>query len=461
MSANSLVSYGNLPAAFVGSLAVIFRFLINNAGNSNVPVTLRPVEDLIEFSDSGIWGDESCDPLTDFRVIRVSDFNGDFRLNLRKAPLRAIPENKKEKFRLSPGDILVVKSSGSAAQVVSGRVAVFESTDQGSFAASNFLLRLRPKRHHDPQYLAYALGSPPIRERIADVVKTMTYPNLSYKLYRGLLIPIVPVEDQREIATFLEGLFENGELPSLPKYLEGQRRIITRIEELASKVDEARSLRRKAQAETKALFVRILKSEFEPFHDKTTRIGQVFEVTTGGTPSRSNPAFWDGNVKWVSSGEVAFKDIVDTTEKITNLGVAASNAKLYPPNTVLIAMIGQGKTRGQCAILRCNAATNQNVAGIHVYATIHNPEYVYWWLFSRYQESRSSEIGTAQPALSGERVKQMPIPLPSPEDQAEVVRRLKDVSKDNEALQKLQSVTAIELDALMPSILAKAFRGEL
>ncbi len=461
MMTNSLVSYGNLRPAFIGSLAVVFGFLLEMAKKGDSPLTLHPVEDLIEYSDSGIWGDESSDPLSDFRVIRVSDFKGDFRLDLQRAPLRAIPESQKDKFRLSSGDILVVKSSGSAKQVVSGRVAVFDQTDGGSFAASNFLLRLHPKKDYDPHYLAYALGSPPIREQIANLVKTMTYPNLPYKLYRGLLVPVVPLQDQRQIASFFGAYFERKRLPELPSYLDEQLRIVSRIEELAAKVEEARILRAHAAEETHALLVKALKSEFEPYGDQTVRIGEVFKVTTGGTPSRGNPAFWDGKVKWVSSGEVAFRPILDTAEKITEIGVAESNAKVYPPNTVLIAMIGQGKTRGQCAILSCDAATNQNVAGIHVYATPHNPEYVYWWLFSRYQESRSSEIGTAQPALSGERVKQMPIPLPPPNEQAQIVSRLKVISRNIEALKKSQAETAVELDALVPSILSRAFRGEL
>src|SRR5207245_2906810 len=105
-------------------------------------------------------------------------------------------------------------------------------------------------------------------------------------------------------------------------------------------------------------------------------------------PSRTNPASWDGDILWVSSGEVNFRTIEDTAEKITRDGVENSNAKINPPGTVLMAMIGQGKTRGQCAILNCHAATNQNVAAIHVYETAHLPEYVYWWLVSQYRESR-------------------------------------------------------------------------
>jgi type I restriction enzyme S subunit len=251
----------------------------------------------------------------------------------------------------------------------------------------------------------------------------------------------------------------NCEIPLPP--LEEQRRIVARIEELAARVHQARQLRAESNSETEAFLMKVLAETFGKLMEDVTSIGAAFRVTTGGTPSRHVPQYWGGDVKWVSSGEVAFCKITDTREKITEQGMANSNAKIYPPNTVLLAMIGQGKTRGQCAILNCNASTNQNVAAIHVHETQHNPEFVYWWLLSRYQASRFTETGTAQPALSGERVKQMPIPLPSFGTQAEVVRQLNTLDGKTDCLRKLQITTTTEMDALLPSILSKAFRGEL
>jgi type I restriction enzyme S subunit len=248
-------------------------------------------------------------------------------------------------------------------------------------------------------------------------------------------------------------------IPLLP--LDEQRRIVARVEQLAAKIGEARGLREKSDYESNAFFLKRVKEIFGKSDGGALPTGATFKVTTGGTPSRGNSAFWGGDVKWVSSGEVNFRVIVDTNEKITDVGVANSNAKIYPPGTVLVAMIGQGKTRGQCAILGCHAATNQNVAGIHVYETAHLPEYVYWWFYSQYVENRAAETGTAQPALSGERVKQIPIPLPAPEEQRRVVAYLDDLKAKVGALKKLQAETAAELDALLPSILDKAFKGEL
>ena len=230
---------------------------------------------------------------------------------------------------------------------------------------------------------------------------------------------------------------------------------------MVAKTKEARDLRVEIENETNVFFAKALTKAFEPYKASMRSIGDVFYVTTGGTPSRGNATFWGGDVKWVSSGEVNFRNIEDTEEKITRDGVEGSNAKINPPGTILLAMIGQGKTRGQCATLNCYAATNQNVAAIHVYKTPHSPEYVYWWLYSQYQQSRAVETGTAQPALSGERVKRMPIPIPSLDDQYRVVVYFNELQKQTHALKASQAEASAELDALMPSILDKAFRGEL
>jgi type I restriction enzyme S subunit len=246
-------------------------------------------------------------------------------------------------------------------------------------------------------------------------------------------------------------------LPPLPE----QQRVLARIEELAAKINEARGLRQKVQTEQDLFSMKQIESIFSPFQNKMVCIGDVFRVTTGGTPSRGNPTYWNGDLSWVSSGEVAFCRIKQTYENITREGVENSNAKVNPPRTVLLAMIGQGKTRGQCAILDCYAATNQNVAAIHAYETEHLPEYLYWWLFANYQKNRATETGTAQPALSGERVKQIRMPIAPVDEQRRVVSELDALQVQVDALKKLQAETAVELDALLPSILDKAFQGKL
>ncbi len=250
---NTKVSYGSLAPAMIGGLGVVVNALLAKARRGEAPISLRKLPDVIEFSDSGIWGGNSVDADVEPRVFRVSDFDGDFKLDHTSAPSRAIAPDKIAKFQLRRGDILVVKSSGSANQVVSGRVAVFNTDGDQAFAASNFLIRLRPKADIDSHYLAFVLGSPPTREAVADSVKTMTYPNLSFRIYSGIEVPVIPLTDQRIVGAFFNALLNGKPLPALPSYLAEQRRVVARIEELAAKINEARTLRHQTAKETEAL----------------------------------------------------------------------------------------------------------------------------------------------------------------------------------------------------------------
>jgi type I restriction enzyme S subunit len=93
-------------------------------------------------------------------------------------------------------------------------------------------------------------------------------------------------------------------------------------------------------------------------------LGEVFGVYVGATPSRGDPSLWHGEVPWVSSGEVAFCRVSTTEEKITAKGLANTSTRVHPRGTVLLGMIGEGKTRGQAAILDIEACNNQNCAAI-------------------------------------------------------------------------------------------------
>lgn len=86
-------------------------------------------------------------------------------------------------------------------------------------------------------------------------------------------------------------------------------------------------------------------------------LGNVFSVFVGATPSRKQPGYWSGDINWVSSGEVAFCNITSTKEKITRQGYENTSTEIHPVGTVLLAMIGEGKTRGQAAVLKTQLHT--------------------------------------------------------------------------------------------------------
>jgi len=137
------------------------------------------------------------------------------------------------------------------------------------------------------------------------------------------------------------------------------------------------------------------------------RVGDIAEVCLGGTPSRKEPSYWGGEIYWVSSGEVANCRITNTKEKFSEEGLLNSNAKVYPKGTVLIAIIGQGKTRGQSALLDIDASTNQNVVGLILDNQNISSDYVWKWALSVYESTRSGGRGGAQPALNCQKIREL------------------------------------------------------
>lgn len=116
-------------------------------------------------------------------------------------------------------------------------------------------------------------------------------------------------------------------------------------------------------------------------------LGEIARITSGGTPDRAEPSYWGGDIPWVPTGEIRFNTITDTAEKITPAGLKNSSAKLFPPGTLLMAMYGQGKTRGQVAKLGIEAATNQNSAAIHLHHG-YEPDFYFQYLWWKYEDIR-------------------------------------------------------------------------
>ena len=152
---------------------------------------------------------------------------------------------------------------------------------------------------------------------------------------------------------------------------------------------------------------------------KRVALGDIAQITSGGTPDRSESRYWGGDIPWVTTGEIQFNIITDTAEKITEEGLRNSSAKLFPAGTLLMAMYGQGKTRGQVARLGIEAATNQACAAIRVGKDC-EVEYAFQYLATNYAAIR--ELGNAgtQQNLNGGLIKALELPLPPKNEQQRI-----------------------------------------
>jgi type I restriction enzyme S subunit len=189
-------------------------------------------------------------------------------------------------------------------------------------------------------------------------------------------------------------------------------------------------------------------------------IGQCFYVAVGATPSRKEPKYWGGQIPWVSSGEVRFSRISTTKEMITQDGLNNTSTQINPVGSVLLGMIGEGKTRGQVAILDVPAANNQNCAAIWVSDAGLPPEYVYFWLWSQYEQTRRGSSGNNQPALNKSIVERILFPLPPLDEMGEIVR---SVTKALDAISAQEADIEVSLKkstAQRQNILRAAFAGQ-
>lgn len=208
-------------------------------------------------------------------------------------------------------------------------------------------------------------------------------------------------------------------------------------------------------------FVEAFSSKETPALWLNTYIGHVFDVYVGATPSRSIGDYWNGDVPWVSSSEVAFCRIVSTKETITKLGLSKTSTTMHPPGTVILAMIGQGKTRGQVAVLDIEACHNQNTAALRVPDGFVVSEYLYFYLTKQYEETRRIGGGNNQQALNKSFVQSLDFPLPPFEEQTEIVRRVEQLFAYADSIEQKTNGALARVNNLTQSILTKAFRGEL
>jgi len=235
-------------------------------------------------------------------------------------------------------------------------------------------------------------------------------------------------------------------------------------QKIATILDEADALRLKDKA-LLAKYDELLKGVFyDIFGDpvknergwETRKIGDLANISSGSTPSRSNDEYYGGDILWVKTTEVNGNRILNTEEKITELGLKNSSCKLYPVDSIILAMYGQGKTRGQVGILGVPATTNQACAVIQP-SRLYNSNYLLCLLGQLYNELRNESRGGNQQNLNGGIIKDFEIIYPPLELQNNFSIFYENIV--NQKTQIIQQQTYSE--SLFQSLMQRAFKGEL
>jgi type I restriction enzyme S subunit len=239
-----------------------------------------------------------------------------------------------------------------------------------------------------------------------------------------------------------------------------QRQIAARLKAQLAEVETARQAAQVQLNDSRLLRTRLLKELFAVLDAAPKKIlGDYAETTSGSTPSRSNKQYWQPEeIAWVKTGEVAFAPITTTEEAISKTALAECSLSLLPPKTILVAMYGQGKTRGQSAILEIPAATNQACFAILPNDTW-EPDFLYLWLKSSYQDLRnlSADRGGNQSNLNGALLKALKVPAPSKSEQQHIVARIQAAMTEIDAVENSSKVALEDINRLPSRILSQAF----
>ena len=193
------------------------------------------------------------------------------------------------------------------------------------------------------------------------------------------------------------------------------------------------------------------------------KINQVAEIFTGATPLKSNTNYYEnGSIPWVTSGSLN-NEFVDSADSfVTDLALKETNLKLLPKHTLLVAMYGEGKTRGKCSELLIEATTNQAIAGIVLNEKYPiSRKFLKFYMFKNYADIRRQSSGGVQPNLNLSLVGNIIFPLPCLAEQTQIVAILESklTACDQLAAELAKQLKRAEM--LKQAVLKAAFSGSL
>jgi type I restriction enzyme M protein len=271
-----------------------------------------------------------------------------------------------------------------------GKAGIARSLLNGiGFGSSEFYV-LRSNGQVLPEWIYFCVMHPIFRDAaIAQMTGTGGLQRVPRDYVENFQIPLPPLEVQKEIVAEIEGY---------QKVINGARAVLDHYRPHIP-----------------------IRPEWP-----MVELGDICSIRSGGTPSRSNPDYWGGNIPWVTTTLINYTTIEYANEFITEVGLNNSSAWIVPKHTVLMAMYGEGVTRGRVAVLGLDAAVNQACAAFVSKSNAIISTYLYRVLQSRYEDLRniSDARGGNQSNLSAQVLKQYTIPLPPLATQQAIVAEI-------------------------------------
>ena len=257
------------------------------------------------------------------------------------------------------------------------------------------------KKLYDPRFYFFAL--------LALDLPSRGY-NRHFKTLKERCLPLPPLPEQKKIAHILS---------TVQRAIEAQERIIQTTTELKKALMHklfTEGIRNEPQKKTEIGLV--------PESWDVAELGALAKVGNGSTPKRSNQAYWEGgNIPWLNSTKIHDRFITEADQFVTPHAIKECHLPKVASNSLLIAITGQGKTLGNSAITRIETCINQHLAYAQFYSAKIVPDFVLWFMQTRYDYLRSIAHGggSTKGALTCSFLKTLPIPIPSTDEQEEIV----------------------------------------
>ncbi|KAA0246415.1 MAG: hypothetical protein EDM72_05360 [Chlorobiota bacterium] len=381
------------------------------------------------------------------------------------------------KYLIRKNDILISRAGSVGKSYIISDISI-----ETVFAS--YLIRFNTLDEINSKFIYYYFHTKNYWQSISDLTTGIAIPNVNATKLAEIEIPLAPLNEQKRIVEKLDKLLAKVEdakarLEKIPVIIKRFRQSVlnaavtgelTKDWRERNAVDESgailinRIFINRTKKNIKLKFVEIDSSKITEIKNwSRTCLQNIFDVETGSTPSRKNNAYWEnGKIPWIKSGQVQNCDIIESEEYITEKALKETNVSLLPIDTILIAMYGEGKTRGQVGVLKIKATINQACAALvneSIDEVIRN--YVYLFCLSQYAEIRMISVGGNQPNLNISKIKNWEINIPPYAEQKEIVKRVEALLKKADEIEERYKKAKAFVDKLTQSILAKAFRGEL
>jgi len=307
-----------------------------------------------------------------------------------------------------------------------------------------------PNEGTDIDWLKYALMSLELGKNIG----ATTIPHIYFSQYGNKYVNTPNYNQQQKIANFLDSKCAS---------------IDAVIEKTKASIEEYKKLKQAiiTQAVTKGIRPnRKMKDSGIEWIGKIPekwgipKIKYMAQIASGSTPDRNRPEYWNGTIRWIKTGELQNNVITDSEEYITELALKETSVSLFAEDTILIAMYGQGKTRGMTALLAAPCTTNQACAGLTITSKNITVSYLWKCVMGAYNGIREIAQGTGQPNLNAKLVSDFHIPLPPIEEQEEIVSFLEKKIPEINMLITKKEIILTEMEFYKKSLIYEYVTGK-